>query len=191
MDVLVAARPELRRKPADFPEANRGVHLNGDIDTRKDRVTYTVSVDTGGRRPSAAYVYDVETLRLGVSRVVLEKGAVKIATRSNWFMAVLCYGKSPVATALEAQDPLLRGKECAFRIWAFGPDGVLPAPEGRTLGASLRIPGLAIGTGPKGLPVRVPGEVTIRVPREARPGSYLCTLSGSGILGCMRFLEVR
>jgi len=188
LDVVIGARPDLRRKATDFPEAGRSTFLNGDIDTRKDRVAYAVSVDTAGRSPTAAYVYDVETLRLGVARVVVQKGHVNLATRSNWFMAVLCYGKAPIATSIEVSHPLTPGKRCTLRIWAFGPDGVIPARGGPVTTGTLWIPGL--GVDGRGLEVSVPGELTITIPKGAKRGSYVCTLSGTGLLGCMRFLEV-
>jgi hypothetical protein len=185
---VIAARPDLRRKPGDYPEQHRGTYLNSDIDTRKDRVAYTVAVETGGRAPSAVYLYDVETLRVGAARVVRKDDKVRIATRSNWLMAVLCYGRPPLATSMEVAGPVVPGRRCTIRIWAIGPDGVVSARQGRAAAGSLWIPGL--GVGGKGMRVNVPGEVSFSVPRGTKPGSYQCTLTGSGLLGSMRFLEV-
>jgi len=83
------------------------MYLNADIDTRKDQAAYTVALDTRGRTPSAVYVYDVKSLRLGAARVAVRGGKAVLATRSPWFMAVFCYGKAPLAADI---DVVLRSR---------------------------------------------------------------------------------
>jgi hypothetical protein len=161
------------------------MYLNADIDTRKDRVAYTVAVDTRGRTPSAVYVYDVETLRLGAARVAVRGGEATLATRSPWFMAVFCYGKAPLALDLEVEAPVAAGELLTLRASVIGADGATKR-GGRSTRAALLIPGLGVSSSAK-----VPGAIELAVPASTRAGSYVCTLSGPGLLGCMRFLEIR
>lgn len=179
MDVIVGARVEKDRDPAAYRGRQHAwMYLNGDVDLLPDRVRYSVSLDTGGRRPDAAYLYDVETLAVRPAGPLFDGFVARMRLTERWFMAVFCYGKSPAAVTVRAPDAVQAGESCSLALDSLG---------GRASGSRVRIsiPGWGIDAS-----ARAPGEARLRVPRTAGPGKYVCTVSGAGTLGCRRFLGV-
>ena len=185
MDVIVGARPRFRSDweqgtdPAD--SIRRGVAMNAEVDLMPDRVSCRVTVETPGRRPESAVLFDVERQRVTEVEVFADDRTATFEVDCNWFMAVLGYGESaPVAVMdLPARRP--RGAVAAGTVSLLGG----AAPQSCT--GMLSAPSLG-WRAPR--QVTVPGTFELAIPETAASGFHRIQLVSADFLGCERFLEV-
>ena len=185
IDVIVGARPRFRgdweegTDPAD--SIRRGVAMNAEVDLMRDRVSCRVTVETPGRRPVSAVLFDVERQSVTEVDVFADDRTATFEVDCNWFMAVLGYGESaPVAVMdLPARRP--RGAVAAGTVSLLGG----AAPQSCT--GMLSAPSLG-WRAPR--QVTVPGTFELAIPETAASGFHRIQLVSADFLGCERFLEV-
>ena len=134
---------------------------------------------------------DVETLKTqpitrgqvsnrGVPTIEAVSSDLLLTLDWRWFVVVLRKtGCRPVVTFNE--PPVVRpGQPLRLQLQlASAVEAV------REASATLRAPGLGLHR-----QAHIPGEVTLDIPADSRPGLYPVILDGPGVLGCKRFVEV-
>lgn len=139
----------------------------------------------------SAVVFDIETLKArpitirhaptsGIPSMEATRNDLLLTLDSRWFVVVLRKsGCRPIFTF--SVPPVVRPGE-KLRL---GLQLVTAGNSVHEATATLRAPGLNVHR-----EVRVPGDVSVEIPADCRPGLYPLTLDGSGVLGCKRFVEV-
>ena len=181
-DVIVGARPVFPTDPGTDDGPERGVALNSNIDIRKNKVAFTVTLDTGRRRPQKLFVWDVDRLTVAEVEPSVVDGKTTFDVNANWFMAILGYrGFLPIA---QMEFPLEVGRGDELLV-----ECSLPGAGSRT-----RLEGkfFAPMTGSKrAVTVSLPGTARIKVPQSVPPGKYLVQLSSKHFHGFRRYVEVK
>ena len=185
LDVIIGARP---RFPTDWEktadptnQVRQGVAMNAGVDVRRDRVSYTVTVETPGRTPVRAIVCDIEQQSIAEVAVSTNGGRTTFDVAGNWFMAVLGYrGSKPIAV-MELAEHLQRGNTALVTLSLLGA-GTAARCEGM-----LSAPSLA---GRRSRRVTVPGTIEVQIPESAATGFHRLQLTSADFLGSRRFLEV-
>ena len=181
-DVIVGARPAFPEGAVADLTPERGVALNSNVDLKKGNVTYTVTVDTGRRRPQKLFVWDVEKLAVEEIEPLVTEGKTTFEVKSNWFMALIGYrGSRPIAQ-MELPLEVSRGDELRVecRLLGVGPRTRL---EGRLFAP--------MSGSKRAIVVSLPGEARIKIPQSTPPGKYLIQLSSKQFHGFRRFVRVR
>jgi len=175
MEVIVGARPKY---PADAKNAEA---LNWNIDTKRGKVAYSVTLDSGRRKTGRVFVWDVEKLSVKEVEPVIAKGKTSFEVKANWFMAILTYRGCPPMAQMDLPLRVRRGSSISIRC------GLLGASGGSTLEGKLFAPAFGFKTART---VSVPGTLGLQLPESTPPGRYLVQLRSDRFLGYRRFLEV-
>jgi len=171
-DAVVATRPACQ--DLTWPQYTKLADRHG---------PYEVLVPWTSEPPDEIAVCDIETLHWRTVRPQLRDGALVIAARSNWVLAVIPRAEAQVV----AFDPLPEarpGDDVTLRLEAL---------TGPRRGGQVEIVAPGLEVGPHGKPqatVSVGDSVTIRVPPWALPGWYGVRLRGQEVLGVKRLLHV-
>ncbi len=155
--------------------------MNSNIDVRRAAIPLTVSFAGVKGRPRTAFLYDVEKLAVTELAVSAGKGVTSFEARSNWFLAILSYGKPTPLALLDLPTVVRRGVRLSVRSTLLG------AGKSESIDARLFAPVFGVGT-PKR--VVVPGTVELSVPAATPPGRYVVELSSKGFFGYRRFITV-
>lgn len=175
LEVIVGARPVWP------PVSENGVAMNSNIDVKRGPASFTVSFAGRKGKPKAAYLYDVESLASKEIAVRSAKGVTEIPVRSSWFLAVLAYGKAVPLALMDLPRTVKPGTKLEVRITLLG------ARRGERFAAKLFAPVFAFGEARR---VSAPGTVALEVPASTPPGYYVVELTGKGLLGFRRFVQV-
>ena len=184
LDVIVGARPRFRNDweqgidPAD--PVRRGVAMNAEVDLMRDRVSYRVTVETPGRRPRSAVLFDVERQQVTEVEVSADERTATFEVNCNWFLAVLGYGGSPPLAVLDLPERQPRGAVATCTVSLHGS----AAAEG--CAGLLSAPSLGLSEPRQ---VTVPGGFKLPIPETAASGFHRIRLVSDDFLGCERFLE--
>jgi len=154
--------------------------------------TVHVRIPGLGLQVESAVAFNVETLKaqsISINQsptssepsMETTNNDVLLTFDSRWFVVVLRKsGCRPIVTFSE--PPVVRpGEKLQLDLRLATADNA-----GREATATLRGPGLNVHR-----QVRIPGDVTVDIPEDCRPGLYPITLDGPGVLGCKRFVEVK
>jgi hypothetical protein len=166
-------------------EGTEGWSFPKEIRLAREHKPFTVRV-SGLRKPvAAAYLYDIETTRIGPADIRQEgRNAVLSSGGTNWFMALLREADGPSVAALGPVSPMRAGESRPVAVQ-------LLTPSVRGLQATLSARGLNFtGTNARSIRIDVPGTVTVVAPRDAAPGRYQIELEGPNLIGMKRFVEV-
>ena len=185
LDVIVGARPRFRNDweqgtdPAD--SVRRGVAMNAEVDLMRDRVSYRVTVETPGRRPRSAVLFDIERQRVTEVEVSADERAATFEVDCNWFLAVLRYEASPPLAVLDLPARRPRGAVVAATVSLHG------GTPAQSCSGMLSAPSLGLSEPRQ---VTVPGRFELPIPETAASGFHRIRLTSEEFRGCERFLEV-
>jgi len=184
---LVGARVD-SDKPWLFP---KGLEDEPVLGLDENRGPVKVRIPRLAPLVESAVAFDVETLKaqsITLSHAATNRPPALEATNkdllltldSRWFVVVLRKsGCRPIVTLSE--PPVSRaGEKLHLRLQVVADDTLT-----REATATISAPGLDVHR-----KVRIPGEVTLDIPADCKPGVYPVTVDGRGILGCKRFVEL-
>ena len=145
------------------------------------QVSYRVTVDTPGRRPQSAVLFDVERQRVTEVELTAGERTATFEVDCNWFLAVLGYGAGPPLAVIDLPARRPRGAVAAATASLHG------GTPAQSCTGMLSAPSLGL-TAPR--PVTVPGTFELPIPETAASGFHRIRLTSVKFLGCERFLEV-
>ena len=147
----------------------------------RDRVSYRVTVETFGRRPRCAVLFDVERQRVSEVEVSADERTATFEVDCNWFLAVLGYGESPPLAVLDLPARRPRGAVAAAAVSLHG------GTPAQSCSGMLSAPSLGLSEPRQ---ITVPGRFELPIPESAASGFHRIRLTSQEFLGCERFLEV-
>ena len=170
LDVIVGARPRFRSDweqgtdPAD--STRRGVAMNADVDLMADRVSYRVTVETPGRRPLSAVLFDVERQSVMEVEVFADDRTATFEVDCNWFMAVLGYGESAPVAVIDLPARRAAGR-CRGRHRLAARGRGAAELHRHALGTVTGVARAAPGNGPRHVRAGDSGDGRFRLPPDS------------------------
>ncbi len=166
-------------------EGTNGWDFPKEIRLAREHKPFTVRVSGLGEPVAGAYLYDIETTRIGPAGFRQEgRNGVLSVSGTNWFMVLLREADGPAVAELEPVPPMRAGESRPVAV------RLLTRP-GRAMRATLIARGLNFGDADaKSITIAVPGTATVTAPPDAAPGRYQIELEGPNLIGIKRFVDV-
>ena len=184
VDVIIGARP-------DYPEGWNETYdlidnktMNVNVDIMSDPISYGVSVEIPGEKPTRGFIFNIEDLTAAEVDFERDGDYVRFTSNANWFMAVLLrQGAKPIAYATIPRS-VSKGTTIEINSMLLG-DGDGDGGERRN--GILRFPGILEVANRE---ISVPGVHQLDLPEDMPPGRYFVEIISDSFYPYRGFIEI-